>query len=218
MYFGFNNCIIKNVSYRLPSPNNFLSSSNPFISQFLTPFSSSSHSSLPIFTNIFPSSFLPFSPSFCPFSSTSILFLLTIHFLLLLTLSSSFYLFSHKSHTSFSVPISISPSCHLFSPINTHLLLSLQPFLSQSSTLPYFTHFSPTPIVSLLSSNSFSHFQRTSPPAPSPLAPSSLPAPFSTPTPPSSSHFSIPVPFPSHPIPTSFFLLFQFPLARPFPF
>ena len=145
MYFGFNNYfIIKNVSCRPPSPNDFLSCSNPFSSQFLTPFSSSSHFSLPIFANIFPSSSRPiFFQLSLLFLPLSILFLLTIYFLLLLAFSLPVPTFSLPSRTL----LSQFPS--LFLPV----------FLSQSSTLPYFTHFSPIPIVSPLISNSFSHFQ-----------------------------------------------------------
>ena len=145
MYFGFNNFIVKNVSYRPPSPNNFLSYSNPFISQFLTPFSSSSHSSLPILTNIFPSYFLPIFSQLLPlFLPLSILFLLTIHFLPLLTLSLPVTTFSLTSHTF----LSQFPS--LFLPVATYSL-PLTPIYfsacnpSSPKVLPY--HISPTSLL-----------------------------------------------------------------------
>ena len=133
MYFGFNNFIIKNVSCRPPSPNNILSCSNPFSSQFLTPFSSSSHFPHPIFTNIFPAVLFPFS-------------------------SSSLLFFSHFPSSFFSVPIHFFLLLPLSLPVPTFFLPS-HTLLSQFPSLfPYFTIFSPTPIVSMLSSNSFSHF------------------------------------------------------------
>lgn len=88
----------------------------------------------------FSSIFFQLSVLFLPLS---ILFLLTIYFLLLLPLSLPVPTFSLPSHTL----LSQFPS------------LFLSVFLSQSSTLPYFTHFSPMPIVSPLISNSFSLFQ-----------------------------------------------------------
>ena len=147
-------CILAPIAKQFPFL--FLSLQLPILNPFFFQFSlSPSH-----FHKHLPSSSLPIF-QLLPFLPLSILFLLSYHSFspTFTPFSSSSHLFSPTSHTSFPTPISISPSYHLSSPINIHLLLSLQPFLSQRSTLTYFTHFSPTPIVSPLSSNSFSHFQ-----------------------------------------------------------
>lgn len=142
MYFGFNNFIIKNVSCRPPSPNNILSCSNPFSSQFLTPFSSSSHFPHPIFTNIFPAVLFPFSSSSHLFFShfLSSFFSVPIHFLLLLSLSLPVPTFSLPSHTL----LSQFPS--LFLSVATNSL----PSSSQLATVP-FPKFYPTIFHHLLS-------------------------------------------------------------------
>ena len=146
MYFGFNNFIIKNVSCRPPSPNNILSCSNPFSSQFLTPFSSSSHFPHPIFTNIFPAVLFPFSSSSHLFFShfLSSFFSVPIHFLLLLSLSLTGPTFSLPSHTL----LSQFPS--LFLPVATYPLPLTPIFFSAcnpsfSKVLP--NHISPSSLL-----------------------------------------------------------------------
>ena len=141
MYSGFNNFIIKNVSCRPPSPNNILSCSNPFSSQFLIPFSSSSHFPHPIFTNIFPAVLFPFSSSSHLFFShfLSSFFSVPIHFLLLLSLSLPVPTFSLPSHTLLSqFPSLFLPVATDSLPLTTIFFSAFNP--SSPKVLPYLFH------------------------------------------------------------------------------